>query len=70
MISNIGKNQFRHEGYSLSVFIDFCSFNLILDLVENHSNITWGGEEQSVQVSARHSFSYEYRRKTIQTSRL
>ena len=58
IISNIGRNQLRHQGYSLSVFIDFRSFNHILDLVENHSNITWGSEEHSVEVSARHSSKY------------
>ena len=48
MISNIGKNQFKHQGY-----------NHILDLVETHSNITSSSEEHSVEVSARHYPSYE-----------
>ena len=59
MISNIGRNQLKHQGYSLSVFTDFGSFNHILDLVETHSNITSGSEEHSVEVSARHYPSYE-----------
>ena len=52
MISNIGKNQFRHQGqgYNVRVFIDFGYFNHILDLVETHSNIIWGSEEHSVEV--------------------
>ena len=45
MISNIDKNQFRHEGYSLGVFIDFGNLNHILDFIETHSNISWGSEE-------------------------
>ena len=76
MISNIGKNQFRHQGYSLGVLIDFGNFSHILDLVETHSNITLGSEENSVEVSVKHSPSYEladdfkYRQKSIQTPRL
>ena len=59
MISNIDKNQFRHQGYSLGVLIDFGNFNHSLDLVETHSNITTGSEERLVEVLARHSSSYE-----------
>ena len=59
MISNIDKNQFKHQGYSLSDFTDFGSFNHILDLVETHSNITSGSDEHSVEVLARHSCLYE-----------
>ena len=60
MISNIGKNQFRHQGYSLGVLNDFSNFSHSLDLVETHSNITWVSDEHSVEVSAKHSSSYEY----------
>ena len=55
MISNIGKNQFRHKGYRLGVLIDFSNFSDSLDLVETHSNITWVSEEHSVEVSTRDS---------------
>ena len=59
MLEISAKNQFRHQGYSLGVLIDFGNFSHILDLVENHLNITWGSEEHSVEVSAKHSPSYE-----------
>ena len=59
MISNIGKNQFRHQGYSLRVFIEFGNFRHGLDLVETRSNITWGSEEHSTEVSGRHCLSYD-----------
>ena len=59
MISSIGENQFRHQGHSLGVLIDFGNFSHSLDLVETHSNITSGSEEHSVEVSARHYPSYE-----------
>ena len=55
MISNIDKNQLRHQGYSFGVLIDFGNFNHISDLVETHSNITWVIDEHSVEVSGRHS---------------
>ena len=75
MISNIAKNKFRHQGYSLGFLIDFGNFSHILDLVETHSNITWGSEKHSVEVSAKHSPSYEladdfkYRQKANTTPR-
>ena len=76
MVWNIGKKQLRHKGYSLGVLIDSGNFGHILDLVETHSNISWGSEEHSVEVSAKHSPSYEladglkYRQKAIKTPRL
>ena len=59
MISSIGENQFRHQGYSLGVLIDFGNFSHSLDLVKTHSNITWVSDEHSVGVSGKHSSSYE-----------
>ena len=59
MISNIDKNQLRHQGYSLGVLIDFGNFNHSLDLVETHSNIPWGSEELSLEIFAIHFSSYE-----------
>ena len=59
MISNICKNQFRHQGHNLGVLIDFDNFSHSLDLVETHSNITWVSDEHSEEVLARHFSSYE-----------
>ena len=59
MISNISKNQFRHQGYSLRVLNDFGKFSHSFDLVETHSNITLGSQEHSVEVLVRHSPSFE-----------
>ena len=53
MFWNLGeksmKNQWKHLGYRLGVFINF---GKILDLLKTHSNISMGSEECSVQVSA------------------
>ena len=42
------KNQRKHQGYSLGVFINLGE---ILDLLKTHSNISWGSEECSVEVA-------------------
>ena len=55
MISDIGKNQFRHQGYSLSVFINFSNF---LDLVETYLNTTLVVRNTSVEVKLKHSPLY------------
>ena len=76
MVWNIGKKQLTHQGYSLGILIDSGNFGHILDLVETHWNISWGSEEHSVEVSAKHSPSYEladglkYWKKAINTQRL
>ena len=51
------KNQLRHQGYSLGVLINFGNFGQTLDLLETHSNISWGSEECSVEVSAKDNFA-------------
>ena len=43
------KNQWKHQGYSLIVLINFGE---ISDLLKTDSNIRWGSEECSVEVSA------------------
>ena len=45
------KNQLRYQGYSLGVLINFGNFGQRLDLLETHSNISWGSEECSVEAS-------------------
>ena len=52
------KNQLRYQGYSLGVLINFGNFGQSLDLLETHSNISWGSEQCSVEVSAKHFASH------------
>ena len=52
------KNQLRHQGYSLGVLIDFGNCGQRLDLLENHSNISWGSDKNSVEVLAKDFASY------------
>ena len=52
------KNQLRHEGYSLGVLINFGNFFQSFDFLETHSNISWGSEECSEEVSAIDFASY------------
>ena len=58
------KNQSRHQGYSLGVFINFGE---ILDLLKIHSNIRLGSEECSVEVSATY-FAYGLVRRCVEIS--
>ena len=50
------KNQWKHQGYSLGVLINFGE---ISDLLKTHSNISWSSEECSVEVSATY-FASDY----------
>ena len=43
------KTQWKHQGYSLGVLINFGE---ISDLLKTDWNISWGSEECSVEVSA------------------
>ena len=43
------KNQWKHQGYGLGVLINFGE---ISDLLKTDSNISWGSEKCSVEVSA------------------
>ena len=52
------KNHLRHRGYSLGVLINFRNFGQRLDLLETHSNVSWGSEKHSVEVSAKDFTSY------------
>ena len=53
------KNQLRHQGYNFGVLISFGNFGKILDLVETHSNISWGSETTPAEVSGK-AFEWFY----------
>ena len=50
------KNQWKHQGYSIGVLINFGELS---DLLKTHSNISLGSEKRSVQVSATY-FAWDY----------
>ena len=56
LVWNIGKKSIKPP--SLSVLINFGNFCQILNFLVTHSNISWGNEEYSVEVSAKQFVVY------------